>query len=156
MKLVYSTGFPKEGIGSNLHFYIPMDKNKKKDEVRIDKWLWAARFFKTRSMAAKAVNGGKVHLNGSRVKAARPVMPGDSMVITIGTMEFHITVLGVNQYRRPAKEARLLYQESEESIQKRYEQKELRRMATSGYSAPAKKPGKRDRRKITAFTRKNE
>lgn len=133
-----------------------MTVQKEINDVRIDKWLWAARFFKTRSMAAKAVTGGKVHLNGQRVKPARNVSVGDSIVVTIGTMEFHIAVLALSQYRRPAKEARLLYSESEESIQNRQEQKELRRMATAGYSAPDRKPGKRDRRKIKAFTRKNE
>lgn len=125
-------------------------------QIRIDKWLWAARFFKTRSMAAKAVNGGKVHLNGNRVKAARNVEIDDHLVITIGTMEFHITVLGVSRFRRPAKEAQLLYVESEESKLKRQEQSELRRMAKDGYSAPGHKPSKRDRRKIISFTRKNE
>lgn len=132
-----------------------MSENKVQEGVRLDKWLWAARFFKTRSLAAKAINGGKVHLNDNRVKASRLIGVGDSLVITIGTMEFHIIVLGISKYRRPAKEARLLYQESEESIAARQEQKELRSMAHAGYSAPAGKPGKRDRRKIKAFTRKN-
>ncbi|MCP3892172.1 MAG: RNA-binding S4 domain-containing protein [Desulfobulbaceae bacterium] len=124
--------------------------------IRIDKWLWAARFFKTRSLAAKAVNGGRVHLNDNRVKASRTVAEGDRMVITIGTMAFHITVLGLAKFRRPAKEARLLYVESEESIKVRLEQKDLRRMANAGYSAPDHKPSKRDRRKIKSFTRKDE
>lgn len=132
-----------------------MTQKEETDDVRLDKWLWAARFFKTRSMAAKAVNGGKVHLNGQRVKAARSVSIGDELVITIGIMEFHVTVLAISKYRRPAKEARLLYEESEESVRVRQEQKDIRRMANAGYSAPAKKPGKRDRRKIKAFTRKN-
>lgn len=126
------------------------------ETLRLDKWLWAARFFKTRSMAAKAVNGGKVHLNGQRVKAARSVSVDDKIVITIGTMEFHIVLLALSKYRRPAKEARLLYIESEESIKVREEQRNLRRMANAGYSAPSQKPSKRDRRKIKSFTRKDE
>ncbi len=130
--------------------------NKDDISVRIDKWLWAARFFKTRSIAAKAVNGGKVHLNGNRVKAARSVEIDDQMVITKGTLEFHITVLGVSKYRRPAKEAQLLYVESEESIQTRGKQRDLRRMANAGYAAPSQKPSKRDRRKIKSFTRRDE
>ncbi len=130
--------------------------NKDDISVRIDKWLWAARFFKTRSIAAKAVNGGKVHLNGNRVKAARSVAIDDQMVITKGTLEFHITVLGVSKYRRPAKEAQLLYVESEESIQTRGKQRDLRRMANAGYAAPSHKPSKRDRRKIKSFTRRDE
>lgn len=124
--------------------------------VRLDKWLWAARFFKTRSMAATAVSGGKVHLNGSRVKASRNVVIGDELIITIGFMAFHISVLGISKYRRPAKEAQLLYVESEESIKAREEQRDLRRMSKDGYSAPGIKPTKRDRRKIRSFTRKDE
>lgn len=125
------------------------------ENIRIDKWLWAARFFKTRSMASQAVNGGKVHLNGQRVKAARAVEIGDQLEITIGVMVFDITVLGINKTRRPAKEARELYIESEESIRKREETRDLRRMAHSGHTPPAKKPGKRDRRKIKEFIRKS-
>lgn len=124
--------------------------------VRLDKWLWAARFFKTRSMAATAVNGGKVHLNGLRVKASRNVAIDDQLIITIGVMTFVITVLGISKYRRPAKEAQLLYVESEESKKERQQQSDLRRMANNGYSAPTTKPTKRDRRKIKSFTRKDE
>lgn len=125
------------------------------EAIRLDKWLWAARFFKTRSMAAQAINGGKVHLNGNRVKAARSVSVGDQLRITIGFMEFHITVLALAKFRRPAKEASLLFIESEESIKVREEQRELRRLAKAGYAAPAQKPSKRDRRKIKSFTRKD-
>lgn len=124
--------------------------------IRLDKWLWVARFFKTRSMASTAVNGGKVHLNGARVKAARNVAIDDQLIITIGVMTFHVTVLGISKYRRPAKEAQLLYVESEDSIKARQEQRDLRRMANNGYVAPGKKPTKRDRRKIKTFTRKDE
>lgn len=129
---------------------------KDNSALRLDKWLWAARFFKTRSMAATAINGGKVHLNGSRVKASRLVAIDDQLVITIGVMSFHLKVLGISKYRRPAKEARLLYIESEESIKARQEQSDLRRMSNNGYAAPASKPTKRDRRKIISFTRKDE
>ena len=125
------------------------------EAIRLDKWLWAARFFKTRSMAGQAVKGGKVHLNGNRVKDARDVLVGDQLLITIGFMEFNITVLALAKFRRPAKEARLLYVESDESIKAREEQRDLRRMANAGYSGPAKKPSKRDRRKIKSFTRKD-
>ncbi len=129
---------------------------KDNSAVRLDKWLWAARFFKTRSMAATAINGGKVHLNGSRVKASRVVAIDDQLIITIGVMSFQITVLGILKYRRPAKEARLLYVESEESIKTRREESDLRRMSNNGYAAPGSKPTKRDRRKIISFTRKDE
>jgi ribosome-associated heat shock protein Hsp15 len=131
-----------------------MEKNI--EAIRLDKWLWAARFFKTRSMASQAIKGGKVHLNGNRVKAARDVLEGDRLHITIGFMEFNITVLALAKFRRPAKEARLLYVESDESIKAREEQRDLRRMANAGYAGPAKKPSKRDRRKIKSFTRRDE
>ncbi|SDP61715.1 RNA-binding S4 domain-containing protein [Desulforhopalus singaporensis] len=133
-----------------------MAQNSEDNGLRLDKWLWAARFFKTRSMAAKAVNGGKVHLNGSRVKAARNVAEGDNLTITVGVAEFHVTVLGLCQYRRPAKEARQLYVESEESIKNREEQRETRKMFNAGFTAPSHKPSKRDRRKIKSFTRKDD
>ncbi len=125
-----------------------------KEKLRIDKWLWAARFFKTRSLASRAVNGGKVHLNGSRVKSSRPVDIGDTLLITIGELEFDIVILGLSKYRRPAVEARLLYEETPESSDRRREKKELRKMFHAGQTSPAKKPSKRDRRKIRDFIRK--
>ncbi len=123
--------------------------------VRLDKWLWAARFFKTRSLASQAVNGGKVHVNGNRGKAAHSVLVGDKLIITIGTMEFHVTVLAISKFRRPAAEARLFYAESAESVAAREEQRQMKKMINAGFSAPARKPGKRDRRKIKSFTRKD-
>ncbi len=123
--------------------------------VRLDKWLWAARFFKTRSLASQAVNGGKVHVNGTRGKAAHSVLVGEKLVITIGTMQFHVAVLATSKLRRSAPEARLLYAESMESIAAREEQREMKKMISAGFSAPAGKPGKRDRRKIRSFTRKD-
>jgi ribosome-associated heat shock protein Hsp15 len=91
------------------------------NNVRLDKWLWAARFFKTRSMATQAVAGGKVHLNGARIKPARTVQPGDELRIRRGEQEFFVIVLAVLDKRRPAKEAQLLYEETEESILQRQE-----------------------------------
>jgi len=126
-----------------------------KEKIRLDKWLWAARFFKTRSRAAQAVNGGKVHLNGSRVKAARAVNVGDDLLVSRGNVEFKVKVMGLSLYRRPAVEAQLLYEEYEESILAREENRDLRRMFNTSHSAPAKKPNKRDRRKIKEFVRKN-
>ena len=125
------------------------------DTVRIDKWLWAARFFKTRSLAAKAVQGGKVHLNGSRIKAARNVKAGDALVITKTPYTFRVTVLAVAALRRPAVEARLLYEESEESIREREQQRDLNKMMNAGHAPPAGRPDKRDRRKIKEFIRKD-
>ncbi|MDJ0621484.1 MAG: S4 domain-containing protein [Desulfocapsaceae bacterium] len=124
------------------------------EKIRLDKWLWAARFFKTRSLASQAVNGGRVHLNGSRIKASRAVNIGDTLLINKSGMEFEIIVLALNDKRRPAVEARQLYEESSESIAKRSEQAEQRKLIRAGQPAPAKRPDKRDRRKIREFTRK--
>lgn len=123
--------------------------------VRLDKWLWAARFFKTRSMATAAVNGGKVHLNGTRTKAARHIAAGDKLVINNGHEEFRVTVLAVAALRRPAREARLLYDEDEESVRRREEEREMRRLLHASGMAPARRPDKRDRRKIKSFLRKD-
>ncbi|MFV0436583.1 MAG: RNA-binding S4 domain-containing protein [Desulfopila sp.] len=125
-------------------------------EVRLDKWLWAARFFKTRSLASQAVNGGKVHLNGSRVKPSRIVKVDDRLVITKGLYTFRLQVLAISAYRRPAVEARLLYEESQESVEARTKQREQNRLMRAGHVAPATRPDKRDRRKIKAFIRKEE
>lgn len=130
------------------------DMSETEIKIRIDKWLWAARFFKTRSLASQAVNGGKVHLNGARTKSSREVKVGDKLLITKSYLEFSITIEGISKYRRPAAEAQLLYEELQESITKRKELIEQRRMFRAGQPAPEKKPGKRDRRKIREFTRK--
>ena len=126
------------------------------ESIRLDKWLWATRFFKTRSLAAEAVTGGKVHLNGNRVKPGREVKLGDSLTIHRGGYDFEVTVRGINKQRRPAKEAQLLYEESEDSITKREEQAENQRLAASVRHAPERRPNKRERRHIVKFTRKHE
>ena len=125
-------------------------------KVRIDKWLWAARFFKTRSLASRAVNGGRVHLNGRRVKAARAVLLGDELRISRNELEFVVTVLELADRRGPARIARTLYEESEESIRARELRREERRMrrALEQQVAPPKRPSKRDRRKIREFVGK--
>jgi ribosome-associated heat shock protein Hsp15 len=126
------------------------------DKVRIDKWLWAARFFKTRSMAAQAVSGGKVHVNGARIKPARIVQPGDELRIRRGELEFIVIIQGVSDKRRPAREAQLLYEETEDSLRQRENMREHKRLeATARMYGPMKHPDKRDRRKIRKFTRKD-
>ena len=126
------------------------------EKVRIDKWLWAARFFKTRSLATKAVSGGHVHLNGSRVKAARSVQQGDSLVIRRGELEFTVVVQEISGKRGPATVARTLYAETETSITAREEGRKERRLIHSPAARPQGRPGKRDRRKIRKFLRKDE
>lgn len=125
------------------------------DKIRIDKWLWTARFFKTRSQATQAVQGGKVHLNGQRVKPSRTVSVGDKLRINKLEQLFEVTVKGINRYRRPAKEARELYDESEASIKNREDQSQMRRLIRAPGAAPAKRPDKRDRRKIREFIKKD-
>jgi ribosome-associated heat shock protein Hsp15 len=126
------------------------------EKVRIDKWLWAARFFKTRSMAAQAVSGGKVHVNGARVKPAKMVVPGEEFRIRRGEVEFVVIVQGISGKRRPAKEAQLLYEETEASMLQREEMSHKKRLAAAGKMVgPMKRPDKRGRRQIRSFTGKD-
>lgn len=118
------------------------------DSVRIDKWLWAARFFKTRSLASEAVAGGKVKVNGERAKPAKTIRMGDEVRIRIGAFEHVIRVQGLSERRGPASEAQLLYGESEESKAARKELA-LQLAATKIYTAVDKgRPSKKDRRDL--------
>ena len=126
-------------------------KNKELTELRLDKWLWAARFFKTRAMAVEAISGGKVHLNGVRVKPSRVVREDDELNITRGMERYHVFVKGLNDKRRPAKEAVLLYEETEESIALREAQQELNRLQAANIKHPTHKPNKRERRLMDRF-----
>ncbi len=126
------------------------------EQVRADKWLWAARFFKTRSLATKAASGGKIFLNGQRCKPSKALVPGDEISIQKGQIEFTVIVLGLSGKRGPARIAQALYTETEQSLLKREEQRKERSLFYAGQSMPAKRPGKRDRRKIKEFIRKGE
>ncbi len=119
--------------------------------MRLDKWLWAARFFKTRSLATDAVDGGKVKLNGINAKPAKDVKAGDRLHIRAGDQDWEVVVQGVNDQRRPAAEAQLLYQETPESMRQRSQAAALRKLAPM--SAPEQKgrPTKRDRRQLSRF-----
>jgi ribosome-associated heat shock protein Hsp15 len=117
-------------------------------ESRVDKWLWTARFFKTRTLAAEAVAGGKIKVNGERVKPAKPVRPGDELRIHIGPYEHVVRVRGMSGRRGPASEAALLYEESDESKAAR---KELAaRLAAESIHTRAEKgrPSKKARREL--------
>lgn len=128
------------------------DAERDTDRVRIDKWLWAARFFKTRSLAAQAVDGGRVRLNGERVKPARDLRPGDELVIHIGEIEWVIEVRALSKQRGPASAAQKLYEEREDSRQRRFEAVAARKLALTPARLGKGRPTKRDRRQIRRFT----
>lgn len=113
--------------------------------MRIDKWLWTARLFKTRGLAAEAVKGGRVHINGTAVKPSRDVAPGDRLDVTIGPVRRTVIVTGAAERRVSASEAALLYEETEESRVAREQQAEARRLAGPVNVGP--RPTKRDRRR---------
>lgn len=121
--------------------------------VRLDKWLWAARFFKTRGLASQAVQGGHVHVNGGRVKPSRMVLPGDEMRITRGLEEFVVTVLALSSRRGPFKEASALYEETVASLVAREEAQARRKLENALVVKPDRRPGKRDRRLIRRFVK---
>jgi ribosome-associated heat shock protein Hsp15 len=123
--------------------------------VRIDKWLWAARFFKTRSGAQQAIEGGKVKLNGERTKPAKDLKPGDELAIHIGAYEWTVKVAQLSAQRGPATVARTLYEESEESREKRSLEVEKRRRFHEPASARKGRPTKRDRRDLERFQDKD-
>jgi ribosome-associated heat shock protein Hsp15 len=119
--------------------------------VRIDKWLWAARFFKTRSMATEAVQGGRVQVDGARVKPAREVRIGETVAVTVGHGTTVVVVRGLADKRGSAAQAALLYDETAESVQARERRREERRLAPAPGADLAGRPSKRDRRRIEAM-----
>jgi ribosome-associated heat shock protein Hsp15 len=117
--------------------------------MRVDKWLWASRLLKTRSLAAEAVKGGRVQVNGQRVKPSREVGPGDELEVTIGQVRRTVVVLGVAERRGPAKVAALLYEETPESVAARELAAERARLAPPPPGADlGARPTKRDRRRL--------
>lgn len=118
------------------------------DNVRLDKWLWAARFFKTRSLAAEAIERGRVKINEDRCKPARSVRSGDLLDIDNGSSEWQVRVLGLSSQRGPATVARQLYAETEESVVRREQQAEQRKLYAEPGEAIRGRPTKRDRRQL--------
>lgn len=119
--------------------------------VRLDLWLWAARFYRTRSLAKQAIDSGKVDVGGQRAKASRTVRVGDTMRVVRGDEAFEIVVAGLSDQRGPASVAQALYSESEASRAKRLETIVRLRAGGAGYQAPQHKPDKRARRLIRAL-----
>jgi ribosome-associated heat shock protein Hsp15 len=120
--------------------------------MRIDKWLWAARFFKTRSLAQQAIAAGRVKLNDTRVKSSHELKAGDALAIRIGDFEWQIVVSALSDKRGPAEQARKLYQETEASRAERARRMDLRRWGAEPAAALKGRPTKRDRRKFEEFT----
>jgi ribosome-associated heat shock protein Hsp15 len=121
------------------------------DRVRIDRWLWAARFFKTRGTATDAVLGGRVHVNGARVKPSKEVRAGDRLAVTVGPARRELVVRGVAEKRGPASVAATLYEETPESVARR-EQLALERRLTRPIGADlGARPTKRDKRRLDAL-----
>ncbi|WP_206604788.1 RNA-binding S4 domain-containing protein [Kineobactrum sediminis] len=120
-------------------------------KVRVDKWLWAARFFKTRSLAKAAIEGGKVQLDGQRVKVSKEITVGDRLEVRQGYDQREIVVAALSDQRRGAPEAQLLYQETEASLKRRESEAAARKAAGGMVDRPAHKPDKKQRRQIHRF-----
>ena len=119
--------------------------------VRLDKWLWAARFFKTRSLATEAVNGGKVELNGIRPKPAKEVRVGDRLRVRVGPFVYELTVRALGERRGPAAAAAALFEETPESVANRERLREQHRMAPTVQYEEGGRPTKKDRRTLSEF-----
>jgi ribosome-associated heat shock protein Hsp15 len=121
-------------------------------EIRLDKWLWAARFFKTRSLAAAAVNGGKVAVNADRAKPSRIIRAGDQLMIRRGSYEWRVVVKEVARLRGPAPRAQQLYEESAESIAKRAAAMAQMKLERGPEFDNPGRPSKKDRRAMERWT----
>ncbi len=121
------------------------------EKLRLDKWLWAARFFKTRSLAKAAIEGGKVQLDGQRVKVSKEILVGDELKIRQGWDEKVVRVLALSDQRRGAPEASLLYEETPESIARRESEAAARKAAGGMIERPERRPTKKQRRQIHRF-----
>ena len=123
------------------------DSEQGNSKVRIDKWLWAARFFKTRSLAKSAIEGGKVQLAGQKLKVSREVAPGDILRIRQGWDEREVTVIATSEQRRAAPIAQTLYQETEASVERRTRAAGARKAAGT-LARPSQRPGKHERKAL--------
>ncbi len=124
------------------------DDQKGSGRVRLDKWLWAARFFKTRSIAQEAIDGGKVRYEGQRPKAGKFVTPGAIVEVRKGSVSFEVVIDGLSSKRGSAPEAEQLYHETERSLKKREEDSWRRRTMQAAHMPPARRPNKKQRREI--------
>lgn len=134
-------------MADNMH-------NAELQKVRLDKWLWAARFFKTRSLAKQAIDGGKIHCDGQRVKPAKEITVGVTLVIRQGLDEKNVLVKALSDQRRGAPEAALLYDETPDSVARREAEAARRKLLRS--DAPEGRPTKKQRRQIHRFLELND
>lgn len=130
---------------------VPEDDDQDDGKIRIDKWLWAARFFKTRNLAKQAIDGGKIHCDGQRVKASKEMVVGLVLTIRQDITEKIVVVKALSDQRRGAPEAALLYEETEESKQKRAQQTADRKAGLANFIISDHKPNKKERRQIHRF-----
>ncbi len=131
-----------------------MNETHKTDKARLDKWLWATRFFKTRPLATEAIVGGKVHVNGQRVKPGKVLSIGDELSIRRGRNLYVVIVRGLTSRRGPASQASLLYEETEESCQNRTEIAEQQELCGALHAQKKRRPNKRNRRTIIRYLRR--
>lgn len=127
------------------------DSAQSANKLRLDKWLWAARFFRTRSLAKAAIEGGKVHLAGQRVKVSKEISVGDTLQIRHGWDDKVVIIQALSDQRRGASEAQKLYRETDESVVRREAQAAARKAAGGMIERPARRPTKKQRRQIHRF-----
>ncbi|MGC0860238.1 ribosome-associated heat shock protein Hsp15 [Pantoea agglomerans] len=128
-----------------------MKKEKSSEEVRLDKWLWAARFYKTRAIAREMIEGGKVHYNGQRSKPGKVVELNAELTLRQGNDERTVVVVDISAQRRPASEAQQLYRETDASIEKREKMAQARKMNALTMPHPDRRPDKKERRDLMKF-----
>ena len=126
-------------------------KEKSSEEVRLDKWLWAARFYKTRAIAREMIEGGKVHYNGQRSKPGKVVELNAELTLRQGNDERTVVVAGITAQRRPASEAQQLYRETDASIEKREKMAQARKMNALTMPHPDRRPDKKESRDLMKF-----
>lgn len=133
-----------------------MNNRSSNDKVRLDKWLWAARFFKTRRLAKAAIEGGKVHCAGQRVKVAKELSVGEELIIRQGFDKKEVRVLALSEQRRGAAEAALLYEETETSQAAREQRAAERKAGSAGFQPSDHKPSKKERQQMRRFKTRSE
>ena len=141
---------------SNSNLKSNTNSKPESNSLRLDKWLWAARFFKTRNLCKNAIANGKIHVNNERPKTSRKINIGDSIKIQQAHATKTIIILEISEYRRSAQQAQTLYQETQESISLREKEKEMQKNLKTNYSSkPIKKPTKKTDRRALSNIKKN-